>query len=537
MTLGVLTGFYFLFFLLTNILFFKICTKIMDKAKFGEVAIYIVSIINSSIFSVIIFGFNQAPTMTYLMVLLGSIIELKILFKNGILGILVCSFTATIYLVCTESLVISSGVLIMGITLGELFHDHLTLVLLIVISWFICMLIGACVHKFVDGRFLRIINQNKEQTLFVLGFLFMSTVYLTLNSFIYANADSFDQVYLPIHQIVTPMAWMGVVTLSIALLIRFDYLHGYKVKSEILEHTIEKEKTFNEYILKKVDTVFEIDCYQDKLIRYVRSGQEMSTDGLPPFSDFLCGLLKSRTLESDHEAIKRISHPENMISAFKRGEFSSSIHVQALDSRGIYRWMELSVSVEQRSSDREIIGLHIVRDIDAEKTELIENRQKAERDSLVGAFNKVTTQVKIAEELMHGQTGAFFILDVDDFKNINDSKGHPFGDKVLIYLYKRIVNTFREHDIIGRIGGDEFVIFLKNPRDIELVKNKANALFKDFEVPFVDEYGDSMMVCISVGIAIAPEHGTDFDTLYKKADSALYESKKKGKNTYTIYSE
>ncbi len=170
-----------------------------------------------------------------------------------------------------------------------------------------------------------------------------------------------------------------------------------------------------------------------------------------------------------------------------------------------------------------------------QERELIISKRKAERDALVQVYNKTTSQIKIDECLAQSKQGAFFILDIDNFKTINDTKGHPFGDKVLIYLTKRITGTFRENDIIGRIGGDEFIIFLETESTLELIENKARELCMDINVPFADEQGDTVKITISIGIALAPDHGTDFETLYQHADTALYQSKRNGKNTFSIY--
>ncbi len=412
MTLEILTGLYFVFFFVTNLMVFGTCNKIMDKCRFPKFSIYIVTFLNSVVFTVIAYGFNQLPTITYLMVLIGLILELSLLFKNNICGILMCSFMSTIYLVCVESITISSGALILGVTLGDITHNHLLLFSHIVISWFICMVISICINKLVPSKYIKIINQNKEQVLFVLGFLLAATVYLTLNSFIYANADSFDPVYLPLHQIITPFAWLIVLSLAMILLIRFDYLHGYKVKSDILEKTLEEQKS------------------------------------------------------------------------------------------------ELDIT-----------------------------RDRAERDSLVNAFNKTTTKLKIDAYLRENDYSAFFIFDVDNFKSINDQYGHPFGDTVLVYLYKRILHTTRTNDIVGRIGGDEFVIFFKDLTDLDIVVSKAKHLCEYVNVPFTNENGLSVNISISIGISLSPKHGSSFEEMYHKADIALYTSKHKGKNTYTIYSD
>ncbi len=412
MTIAILTTVYFAFCLVTNVMFLKICSNVFTATRFGKASLYVTALLNSVVLSAIVYGFNQAPTIVYLLVLLGSIIELSLLFKNSFWGILMYSFLATIYFVCIESITVASSALFSGTTISYIVHDHFALHFNIDLAWLVCMLIAISVCYFVPSRFLKIINQSKEQTLFVLGFLLVALIYLTVNSFIYGYADTFDPVYLPLHQLIAPLTWLLVVTLALILLIRFDYLHGYKDKSDQLQQTVEQQQS-----------------------------------------------------------------------------------------------------------------------------ELLRIKNKAERDPLVDVYNKIAAETKIQQTLEQVETGALFIFDIDDFKRINDTKGHPFGDKVLVFLAKRITGIFREGDIIGRLGGDEFVIFVKNVSDLTLIEHKAAALCRDINIPFSVEKQERVhiTISISIGIAMAPQHGQDFKTLYEHADKALYQSKRSGKNTYTIY--
>ncbi len=535
MIIEILTGLYFVFFFFTNLSFLKIANKILDKPRFSSKWLYVSSFINSAVFSILVYTHNQLPIITYSMILIGSLIQVVTLFKNNIWGYLMCCFTATIYLICIESITISAATLILGSDLATVIHDHVVLFSLIVISWFLCAVFSVCVDRFVPGRFLRIINQNFEQTLFVLGFLAAATFYMTFNSFIYANAGTMNPVYLPLHQIVAPLGWMIVIALVVTLLIRFDKLHGYKLRSELLEQSIEREKMFNDFMLKKVKLVYEVDCENRSIIRLIEDGKEINASDLPSYDEYVSHAITTKVSDLDRDVVRQVTNIDYLYECYKNSQRINNIHYRRLDEFGEYKWIELSIVVEQK--DNRVVALIVLRDIDREKKELIETQNRAERDSLVGAYNKITTQRKITESLRAIPQGAFFILDIDDFKSINDSKGHPFGDKVLIYLHKRIANVFREQDVVGRIGGDEFIIFLKNAPSIQLIKAKAEALCKDITVPFSDEKGDMVSITISIGITMAPQHGKDFETLYANADKALYKSKRDGKNTYTIFGE
>lgn len=161
---------------------------------------------------------------------------------------------------------------------------------------------------------------------------------------------------------------------------------------------------------------------------------------------------------------------------------------------------------------------------------------KADTDLLTGLNNKLATERKIKEYMLHNpQTQSMmFLLDIDNFKKINDTMGHAFGDEVLRSLGQQIGVIFRASDIIGRIGGDEFMIFLKGISDEESIRKEAKKVetfFKGFQAGEYVKYAATA----SIGVAIFPQEGSDFETLYKAADQGLYKAKKRGKNQLAFY--
>ena len=129
-----------------------------------------------------------------------------------------------------------------------------------------------------------------------------------------------------------------------------------------------------------------------------------------------------------------------------------------------------------------------------------------------------------------------FLFDIDNFKKINDTMGHAFGDEVLATFGKKIRSEFRVTDIIGRTGGDEFIIFLKDLKDEAVIEREAGRVagfFKDFTVGTYTKYSPTA----SIGAAIYPRDGVDYESLYKAADTALYKAKKRGKNQLAFFSE
>ena len=169
-----------------------------------------------------------------------------------------------------------------------------------------------------------------------------------------------------------------------------------------------------------------------------------------------------------------------------------------------------------------------------EKKKELEN--KADTDLLTGLTNKLATERKIKDFMSHNPNtqSMLFILDVDNFKKINDTMGHAFGDEVLRSLGQQITAIFRASDIIGRVGGDEFMIFLKNIADDDTIRKEARKVenfFRNFQAGEYVKYAATA----SIGVAIFPQEGSDFESLYKAADQGLYKAKKRGKNQLAFY--
>lgn len=163
---------------------------------------------------------------------------------------------------------------------------------------------------------------------------------------------------------------------------------------------------------------------------------------------------------------------------------------------------------------------------------------KADTDLLTELNNKIATERKIQEHIeQHPDSQClFFMFDIDNFKKINDTQGHAFGDEVLRSLGLQLRNEFRVTDIIGRTGGDEFILFLKNLNSDEILEKEAKRLeelFKQFKAGEYVKYSATA----SIGAAIYPRDARDYQGLYKAADIALYEAKRRGKNCLVFYNK
>lgn len=164
-------------------------------------------------------------------------------------------------------------------------------------------------------------------------------------------------------------------------------------------------------------------------------------------------------------------------------------------------------------------------------------KSEAETDALTGFLNKMSTESYISSciESGSGERGhAMALIDIDNFKAVNDNLGHSMGDAVLKEIACKLRYIFRDDDILGRIGGDEFMVFIKNVSDIDALSSictrVCNSIKKDFECK-----DKTITISSSIGIALFPAHGNSFTELYSAADIAMYHTKINGKDGFTVY--
>lgn len=174
-------------------------------------------------------------------------------------------------------------------------------------------------------------------------------------------------------------------------------------------------------------------------------------------------------------------------------------------------------------------------DITAEKNAHLEIKNRAERDGMTGLLNRVTTQEQIIRLMRDEKPGILLHLDLDDLKRINDTYGHGEGDRALQGIAQLLRQHFRDTDVIGRIGGDEFLVYLPGAADNrDAISANIATLLRKLTVIGVGQENSHRIHC-SIGCAVQSRDANDFETLYRQADMALYYTKRSGKNNFFFY--
>ncbi len=207
---------------------------------------------------------------------------------------------------------------------------------------------------------------------------------------------------------------------------------------------------------------------------------------------------------------------------------------------GEERWVRIkgTIILDQMSEPTHIIA--VMEDIDEMKRVHEELEVKTMIDGLTGIYNKESAERFIKQKLMDTTLltqQVLFIIDVDDFKDINDTYGHLEGDEVLSQIGEKLQRCFRKDDIVGRIGGDEFIALMSDVLLSEqaVIEEKAKQIVR--AVDEITGLSKEVSVTCSVGIAIYPNDASSYDELFQKADKAMYHIKTSGKSSYHFYKE
>lgn len=289
-------------------------------------------------------------------------------------------------------------------------------------------------------------------------------------------------------------------------------------------------ETRNKIVLEKTECcIFEWNIIQDT---FEVSDLFVSRFGLSDDTLLDGKLLHRLVYEND------INRLNSCMQKIKNGESDNyEIIVRLKDATDEYTHNTLTLSLVRDNNDVPIRAVGVIVNIEEQYLKEEELRKRATTDSLTGIYNKGATESMIRSTIdgYHSQCHALLIIDVDDFKTVNDTLGHALGDEALRLVSRTLSEEFRDTDIVGRIGGDEFMVFAVNIDGNESRVTEALDRIKARNMT-VSSGKDTIKLTLSIGVSYYKKDDSDYDGLFKKADLALYSSKKNGKDQYTMYS-
>lgn len=305
------------------------------------------------------------------------------------------------------------------------------------------------------------------------------------------------------------------------------------------ERTMELEymrkNDFYKSILSETAAYAEVD---------VESGQFMASGGLwesyqeesrqlgETFSQVMLRHVKNVVLPEFLEPYRQLLSTEHLMAMYQEGDTTRKLSFQRQIGHE-YRWVKLVVHIFKEHFSENMYALLYLKDIDVEKRQALAQENAANHDPLTNALNRRTFEQKVISHMTEEEdaTGALVVLDLDHFKTINDTYGHLVGDQALQKLTRVLIATFRRHDLVGRFGGDEFLVFIKDVTDRQILDRRMAELYQALAEP------NPIAFTCSAGIVMVLKENFSYDETLKKADQALYQSKVKGRATYTYYED
>lgn len=299
-----------------------------------------------------------------------------------------------------------------------------------------------------------------------------------------------------------------------------------------------KSEDYKEILRRDAYIFAEVDLTENRFAEfYCEKADDFDNREIKYYDDMIKRLIKDHIYPDEESYVNGMLNRRQLMNWFHTGEQESRFDFRIKTENREYEWYSSIIYFLQGEEDDHIYAIWQIRNVHSEKMRLSHIKKMAEHDSLTGLYNRTAFQKRV-EESFEGDASkhlsAFFMLDIDNFKNINDSFGHDFGDNIITTVASQILLTFRKEDSVGRIGGDEFAVFIPRMADKSLAEKKALELCDKIRMNF-DNSGKEVSISCSIGIAFAPEAGESFEDLYVHADEALYQAKNAGKNRHVLY--
>ncbi len=248
--------------------------------------------------------------------------------------------------------------------------------------------------------------------------------------------------------------------------------------------------------------------------------------------------LDSGALMADPGLLLKSLHPDDarqlrrLARAMLAGTARHELQLRAVTPQGRTRWLQIQATEVQRL-ERTLVLNGVITDITDRKQAEATVWRQAHVDLLTGLLNRLSLQIEMSQALQHAQASgtqvAMLVVDLDRFKEVNDTRGHAGGDELLAQAARRLQTCVREGDFVARVGGDEFVLLLPRLDSIETAESMGQRVLAEMARSFA-VLGHQSHVSASVGIAVYPQDGREPEELMQHADQALYQAKARGRN-------
>lgn len=514
---------------------YRMIDHIMANPRLNKARRILVGVVFTT-FVFCVFDATQSSTILYSLMLILMTAGFLLFYKDDIGQALFCTGACILNQLAIRAIAISSVSLITGLPILAVEQQQFLLTVYIATAFLLTNIAMLLVTRFVPLNYLSVINKHKEQLWFLLAWMVINIGYLFMDMALLERSTV--NLAHPVSGMVAALCILAGFYIVLFFAIKTSLLLGYKEKNMELEQAVLQEQRYRNSITKDSITTYEVNVTHDTIISGFESLREEMGGMATRYSDMLVYMTHKLIFSEDISIFTKYATAENITKLFESGQSETTVEYRRLLESGKYAWVSAVTNLVRDEQSGDLIAFVCIRNIDRIKRRQLELEYKAERDALTGLYNKETTGKLIDEHLMvsHDHAGSvLFMIDVDNFKSINDNLSHVYGDAVLCELADKLRKIFRANDIVGRIGGDEFIAFMKNCTSMDRAKKKAEGILNEFYVTYNELGDEGHTISGSIGISVCPKDGVSFAELYKAADAALYQAKGKGKNTYELY--
>lgn len=507
---------------------FELVEDMLAGKRFGLPFRMSVGIVNAAL--MVIMALRIPINIAYLITIVVLYAELIIIFRKSLKDTLFVTVAIMMNIMCLRGMVIALFALFIDGTLYAVCSNSNLFLTVLLVSNILQWLSLYVIMRFMSMEDLRFSMHNKTQARYIIIWASLCVLFMFRSSEVYVRDYSIPNMFID-H-----------LSFCFMLLLSFYYLLIYTFKLNRAGRIREANKNLtqalgNQLELQSALTRDAIYTSQANLTQNrVISGSEIYGDKLEMLHneyDVWFDYVLTRILPEDRDIVIKSLDRQNLLDNFNRGIEPKPFEYRHSGHDGKWRWVRLVLRMfsDVESADVYLFGYAF--DIENEVRDRQALMLGAQTDLFTGLYNKATTENLIWEEIRKG-AGFLLLLDIDNFKSVNDRFGHEAGDYVLKYFSDLLTNVFRGGDIVGRVGGDEFMVYLKDTTDVSIVEKKAAEIMSQLKTG-VDYDKIRILFTASIGAALVDEKINSFSLAYNQADSALYQAKNNGKNCFVMY--
>lgn len=470
---------------------------------------------------------NTAYAITVLVLYL----ELLVFYRKSLKDTLFATVAIMMNIMCLRGMVISFFALSMDGTLYQVCSTSNIFLSALLVSNILEWLSLFIILHYMSMEDLRFAMHNRTQSWYIIIWATLCVLFLFRSSIVYVRDYS------------TPLMFIDHLSYCFMLLLSFYYFLIYTFKINRAAKIREINKSLSQALGNQMklqsaltrDAIFtaQANLTQNKVIKGLENYSE-SLDRLDNNYDAWFRFVVAKVNPSDYDIFYKSLERKNLLGNYYRGVEPKPFEYRRKENDGDYHWVKLILRVFKDMDTNDVHVFGYAFDIEKEVNERNMLLHNAQTDLFTGLYNKAMTERIIGEEVRKG-AGILLSLDIDNFKDINDNYGHEAGDVVLKHLSELLLDVFRKCDVVGRIGGDEFMIYVKDTTDTSIAVERAVDILTRLKTGI--EYGDQLFfVTVSIGIVVVDEKIDSFSVAYNMADSAMYQAKSSGKNGYVIHS-